>query len=40
MDAVMILLQKPLGWASVRRELHDPNFIKQVLEVEKDKIPE
>lgn len=38
MDAVMVFLEKPTGWASVKKELNDTGFLKNVMELEKEKI--
>jgi tagatose-1,6-bisphosphate aldolase non-catalytic subunit AgaZ/GatZ len=38
MDAVMIFLEKPTGWASVKKELNDTQFLKRVFEFSKDTV--
>lgn len=38
MDAVMVFLEKPIGWASVKKELNDTGFLKTILEMDKEHI--
>ena len=38
MDAVMVFLEKPIGWASVKKELNDTGFLKTVMDLNKDNI--
>jgi len=38
MDAVMVLLEKPIGWASVKLALNDTGFLKSIMELDKEHI--
>jgi dynein heavy chain len=38
MDAVMVFLEKPIGWASVKKELNDTGFLKSIMDLDKDHI--
>lgn len=38
MDAVMVFMEKPTGWPSVKKELNDTQFLKRILEFNKDGI--
>lgn len=38
MDAVMVFLEKPLGWISVKKELNDTGFLKNIMELDKEHI--
>lgn len=38
MDAVMVLLQKDIGWNNVKLALNDTGFLKSIMEFEKDNI--
>ena len=38
MYAVMVILNKDATWATVKKELADPQFVKKIKEYEKDKI--
>jgi len=38
MEAVMVILEKPLSWASAKKELGDPQFLQRLKEFDKDKI--
>lgn len=38
MSAVMIVLQKDPTWLAVKKELADPNFVKKIMEFDKERI--
>jgi len=38
MSAVMIVLQKDPTWQTVKKELADPNFVKKIMEFDKERI--
>lgn len=38
MDTVMIFMEKPTGWASVKKELNDTAFLKNIMELDKEHI--
>jgi len=38
MDAVMVFLERPLGWVSVKKELNDTKFLDRIMDLEKDNI--
>lgn len=38
MDSVMVFLEKPTGWASVKKELNDTGFLKNIMELDKEHI--
>jgi len=38
MDSVMVFLEKPIGWASVKKELNDTGFLKNIMELDKEHI--
>ena len=40
MGAVMICLQKPTDWASIKKEMTDPKFMEKISKFDKDNIPE
>jgi dynein heavy chain len=40
MDAVMVFLEKPQGWASVKLALNDTGFLKSIIEFDKENIKE
>jgi dynein heavy chain len=38
MDAVMVFLEKPTGWASVKKELQDTQFLSNIMDLDKERI--
>lgn len=38
MDAVMVFMEKPTGWASVKKELNDTQFLNKIMDFNKDAI--
>lgn len=38
MDSVMVFLEKPIGWASVKKELNDTGFLKSIMDLDKEHI--
>jgi dynein heavy chain len=38
MDSVMVFLEKPIGWPSVKKELNDTGFLKNIMELDKEHI--
>jgi len=38
MDAVMVFLERPLGWVSVKKELNDTKFLDRIMDLEKENI--
>lgn len=38
MDSVMVFLEKPMGWPSVKKELNDTGFLKNIMELDKEHI--
>lgn len=38
MDAVMVFLERPTGWVSVKKELQDTGFLQRIMDLDKDRI--
>jgi dynein heavy chain len=38
MDAVMVFLEKPTGWPSVKKELQDTQFLTNIMDLDKERI--